>query len=175
MIQRCYNEKSASYKNYGGRGIRVCSRWRESFENFYADMGERPSDEHSIERLDANKDYHPDNCVWATRKVQARNKRNNRLGVYGGKTITLAELSEITGIPSSTLRKRVAVLGYSFEKAASLGTGGKKYTYNGESLTLKEWGEKLNMSHKTLWQKLSRGSSISDIVSHPAIKAPVAI
>lgn len=178
MIQRCYNEKSASYKNYGARGIRVCSRWRESFENFYADMGERPTNEHSIERLDGNKDYQPDNCVWATRKEQARNKRNNRIGLFQGRLITVAELADITGIPQGTLMRRVSIAGYSFEKAAAMGAGARKYTHNGKTLTLKEWGEELNMSRKTLWQKLNRGSTIADLVdkeSHPPIKAPVAI
>ena len=73
---RCYNDKHISYKNYGGRGITVCDRWLNSFENFFADMGERPSSKHSIERLDNNLGYTPDNCCWATVVEQRSNRRD---------------------------------------------------------------------------------------------------
>jgi hypothetical protein len=73
--QRCLNPKGTAYHDYGGRGIRVCERWASSFENFYADMGARPTPRHSIERKNVNGDYRPDNCFWATPDVQARNKR----------------------------------------------------------------------------------------------------
>ncbi len=75
MIQRCYNSKRKSFKYYGGRGITVCKRWRNSFENFYSDMGKRTSKIHSIDRKRNSGNYTPANCRWATRKQQARNKR----------------------------------------------------------------------------------------------------
>lgn len=75
MIQRCENQNHAAWKNYGGRGIAVCERWRDSFENFLSDIGERPSDEHSLDRIDNSRGYEPGNCRWATWSTQQRNRR----------------------------------------------------------------------------------------------------
>lgn len=77
MKYRCYNPKDKRYKEYGGRGITVCERWFDSFENFLADMGQRPSMDHSLDRKNVNGNYEPNNCRWATRKEQRNNRRDS--------------------------------------------------------------------------------------------------
>lgn len=77
MKQRCYNPNSVNYKYYGGRGVKVCDRWFNSYESFALDMGERP-DGCSIDRIDVNGNYEPDNCKWSTLKEQNNNRRNNK-------------------------------------------------------------------------------------------------
>lgn len=104
MIQRCTNEKDKKFPLYGGRGITVCERWRNSFEAFYADMGPRPSPDHSIDRIDVNGNYEPGNCRWATKKEQARNRRSNVIISFGGRKIILKVFSDICGISISRAR-----------------------------------------------------------------------
>jgi hypothetical protein len=96
MRERCRNAKDSSYKNYGGRGISVCDRW-STFQNFLIDMGLRPSIHHTIERVDNNKNYSPDNCIWATRDVQGNNKRNNVKINFNSELLTVREVSNRTG------------------------------------------------------------------------------
>lgn len=117
MVARCRNPKYKKYRYWGGRGISVCDRWL-SFENFYADMGPRPSPEHSIDREDNDGNYEPSNCRWATRAEQARNTSKNRLFEYDGRRISMAEAAEMAGLSYQLLRGRLDN-GWSLQRAMS--------------------------------------------------------
>jgi hypothetical protein len=107
IIDRCTNPKSKAWNDYGGRGITVCERWKNSFRLFIEDMGRRPSPELTVERVDNDLGYAPDNCKWATRKEQCLNKRNNLLISLNGRTMTLKEWSFETGIERQTISRRL--------------------------------------------------------------------
>ena len=110
MKDRCQNPNSQRYRNYGGRGIRVCDRWLDpvnGYVNFLADMGRRPSDAHSIERKDNDGNYSANNCEWAISKKQGRNRRSNRLLTAFGRTQCLIEWAEELGVPSQTIINRI--------------------------------------------------------------------
>jgi hypothetical protein len=115
---RCTCPTNTSYPNYGARGIYVCERWsgRDGFINFVNDMGPRPSPQHSVERKENNGPYSPENCFWATRKQQGRNKRNNRLLTVGTETMPLSAWAERTGLSRSVIKARLR-LGWSHERA----------------------------------------------------------
>lgn len=112
IFQRCENPNDEGFKNYGGRGITICDRWR-TFENFLEDMGHRPSPTHSLERLDNNGPYSKENCKWATRIEQNNNKRNNI--DMGG--ISLAEFCRRHGRNYMTMYKRIVIRRWSPERA----------------------------------------------------------
>lgn len=106
ILKRCYNPKSIVYEHYGERGITVCDRWRARFLDFLSDMGERPSKEYSIERIDNDGNYCPENCKWATDIEQLNNTtRNVRLSAYG-KSLTQMQWQYRIGISRTMLRKR---------------------------------------------------------------------
>lgn len=110
MLNRCYNENGEHYKDWGGRGIKVCDRWLLSFDNFLSDMGSRPSNNHSLDRKDNSKGYSPENCRWATKPEQASNTRRNRLilnvetGIY---YTTLVEAATVHGMTRGALEQRI--------------------------------------------------------------------
>lgn len=116
--QRCYNPNCRDYIYYGGRGISICQRWMDSFDNLIADMGLRP-DGHTLERVDNDGDYSPDNCRWATRKEQCANTRAAKLVTHNGQTHNLSEWERILGWKAGTLKARLGVLGYSVDEAFS--------------------------------------------------------
>lgn len=115
MLGRCQRKTDQAFRNYGGRGIKVCERW-QSFENFFADMG-HPPEGTSIEREDNEGDYCPENCRWATRLEQQRNSRRNRLITFRGETLPLSVWAERTGLPYGALRQRISTYGWTPERA----------------------------------------------------------
>jgi hypothetical protein len=116
IIERCCNLNSFNYQSYGAKGITMCQKWRESFEEFLKDMGERPEG-FSIDRIDVYGNYEPDNCRWASAKTQANNRTNNRKINFNNQNLNLSEWSDITGIKPSTISKRIDKYGWSIEEA----------------------------------------------------------
>jgi hypothetical protein len=116
IIQRCTNKRNAAFKNYGGRGITVCDRWMTSFENFIADMGLKPSQTHSIDRINNDVGYSPENCRWATDREQIANRRITKRYQFNGNLLTINEISEIIGVKPGTIKQRL-VYGWPENKA----------------------------------------------------------
>jgi hypothetical protein len=138
MKRRCLNPRSRGYENYGGRGIAVCARWETSFEAFLADVGRRPSPDHSLDRFpDNDGDYEPGNVRWATSKEQCRNRRLTRFFEHAGESLTILEWSQRSGVPYRTLRSRLLDLGYAISDAI---VPGDRREFNGRPKTLAEPG-----------------------------------
>lgn len=105
MKNRCLNKNNKSYKNYGGRGIKICDRWLNSFENFFEDMGYKPSKKHSLDRFpDNNGDYTPSNCRWGTEEQQANNKQNSVFLTVGEERMTLSQWSRKLNAPLGRMK-----------------------------------------------------------------------
>lgn len=107
MRQRCLCETHPHFKDYGGRGIGICARWSD-FANFLTDMGEKPKG-CSLDRINNNGDYCPENCRWTSQKVQCRNRRSNKFVEFNGESLPIAEWAERTGIERKTLEQRLRV------------------------------------------------------------------
>lgn len=165
MLGRCNNPNNKSYVHYGGRGISVCESWKK-FENFYRDMGPRPGAGYSIDRVDVNGDYCPDNCRWATAVTQARNTRKTKYVTAGGKTLPFIEMAEDHGITRETLKSRVC-RGMSIEDAIakpvvrhSGSTRGRLYEFNSKHHSAAEWSAITGIPYKTLLHRLHAGWDI---------------
>lgn len=115
MVQRCTNPNTIHYHRYGGRGIAVCQQWLESFAAFLRDVGERPSKKHTIDRINNDGNYEPSNVRWATRREQSLNRSNNTKVTHDGRTLSITEWSDVTGLSVPTIRGRLH-LGWSVEE-----------------------------------------------------------
>ena len=124
MKYRCYNPKYVRYDRYGGRGIKICKRWHK-FGNFLEDMGHTPTQKHSIDRVDNNKDYCPENCVWATSTEQTRNTSGNRNITFNSRTQCVAAWSDEIGIKAKIIYRRLDD-GWLIDQALNTPVGGRK-------------------------------------------------
>lgn len=120
MISRCHNPKDRGYKDYGGRGISVCDRWRKSFSDFFEDMGSPPRGRFSIDRIDNSGSYCKENCRWATDKQQASNRRNNHWYSLGERLILMADAAKEFGMCLRTLKSRICREGMTMDQALTL-------------------------------------------------------
>lgn len=175
---RCYGNEHRSnptarrrYRLYQGRGIYVCDRWRDKergFLNFYEDMGPRPSPKHSLDRIDNDGPYSPENCQWATQREQMRNTRVNRLLTFEGETKPMAVWADEMDIPLSVLSSRLNGYRWSVENALTTPVNDHTMlTVNGVTKTHKEWAEEIGISAGTLKARLHRGRSPEEAVERP--------
>lgn len=121
MKSRCDNPIQTGFENYGGRGIKVCKRWADSFEDFLLDMGMPPDEKAQLDRIDVNGNYEPMNCRWISPKENSRNKRTNAVIEFNGISRCITEWAEQLGITHQALRRRINDLGWSLEKALTTG------------------------------------------------------
>lgn len=120
MKNRCYCKSETSYKWYGGKGVTVCDEWLHNFQAFYDwAMNNGYKDSLTLDRIHNNKGYEPSNCRWTTMKEQTRNRSNNRLLTYKGKTQCIVDWANEIGIDRRTITKRIDKLGWTVEKALS--------------------------------------------------------
>jgi len=131
VTSRCYDTNCESYPGYGGRGITIADRWRgyEGFSNFFKDMGHPPSDDYSLDRIDNDGPYSPENCKWSDKYEQARNTRRNRFLTANNQTYCIAQWSEITGLKQGLIAARLR-RGWSDEEALAFK---KRYRLRGSS------------------------------------------
>lgn len=173
MKNRCFNSNLKAYKNYGGRGITVCDAWKNDFNKFleWAESNGY-KDGLSIERIDVNGNYCPENCTWIPLKVQAKNKRNTRLITYKGETHCLVDWAEKLGMNRGTLRRRLTETDWNIEEVftkALRETHLRNITYKGKTQSIRAWEKELGFGKNTLYKRIvENGMGVEE-----AFKLPV--
>jgi hypothetical protein len=167
IIDACYNTSSKKYINYGRKGITVCDRWFESFDNFLTDMGPSPSNKHKLARAYTAKTYEPSCCRWVPiTEGRSRNTVSNRYE-YNGELLTLLQLSQLPevrakGLIYPDLYSRIVRCGWSVEKALGVNMGSSErsftctYTYNGVTKSIIDWASEYKVPYATLYNRLMR-------------------
>lgn len=179
MIKRCYREQNKEYEQYGGRGIRVCDEWLHSYEKFKEwaisagyDENEDPVNM-SIDRIDVDGDYCPENCRWVDRKTQARNTTRNAYFTYNGETKCLSEWCEELNISYGAVRARINERGWSFEKAITTPIKNHPVSieYNGITKTLDEWCAEYGMDKSLVYSRMYKDKwSFEEAITTPVLK-----
>lgn len=162
MKQRCTNPKRQDYKNYGGKGIKVCNEWLD-FTNFYEwAMLSGYESTLTIERIDYTQDYNPNNCKWIPIKDQARNKSQNRLVTIKGETKILAEWAEIAGISPKAFRYRLEANWEEDDLLLPVGVQHKYYTIEGETKRIGEWSKEYGIQNSTIIKRIEEGKTTKE-------------
>lgn len=169
MKARCLNPNTEGFERYGRRGIKVCDRWLDSFENFFADMGPKPTKRHTIDREDVDGNYEPSNCRWATHSEQCCNKSDNRLLTLNGETLPLIEWSRRFGVASHVIAQRVG-RGWSLQRALTAPIDVKRASdrllrHNGKTLNVSAWARELGISRDSIRGRLRLGWSVADALT----------
>lgn len=177
MIERCGNPHNSHYVSYGGRGIKVCEEWRNSYDAFRTWAlangydGQAQRGQCTIDRIDVNGNYCPENCRWVSMDKQANNKRNSHMLTFQGKTQTISEWAKEIGVGATTLLSRIDKRGWSVEKALTTPADPmrrrKFYTYNGVTKSLSEWARDSGIGMKQLWARLDYGWDFEDAITRP--------
>lgn len=170
MIARCTNPSHVGYQRYAKKGITVCERWLTSFENFIADMGEKPKGR-SIDRIDNDKGYYPENCRWATAKQQCRNQDKTIMLTVDGVTKPLQDWADDVGAKHATIKERI-LNGWGHKDAVYTPVGTyqdnvrtRVLEFNGKKMHPREWAEELGISVGSVYQRLSRGWPMDRVLS----------
>ena len=176
MKERCFNPNTKYYSYYGGRGITVCDRWKNSFENFFADMGSRISHDYSLDRIDNNKNYFAENCKWSTRKEQINNRRKDFKNRENAKLITINFVSltaykweKKMGYKIGTIKTRLN-RGWSEYDAVMTPIDGKirLITIENDTRTIAQWTKEMGYGASVIQNRLNRGWS-----EYKAVMTPV--
>lgn len=170
MIQRCTNPNHQNHSSYGGRGITICEEWFD-FCNFYRDMGDKPTQKHSIDRIDNNKGYYKENCRWATKSEQQNNRRDTVYLTLKGETKPVTIWSKELGVSATTLLGRVRNK-WSEERILTEGKSlGKIFiTFNGKTQNLTDWSRELNINSETMRDRYNSGWSNEKMLTTPVRK-----
>lgn len=169
ILGRCYNDKNKAYSYYGGRGITICDRWRgkQGFENFVSDMG-NPVHDKSLDRIDVNGNYEPNNCRWATPQEQGRNKRDSLFVFWEGQKILFIELCEKLNVNYNTAHARL-MSGWPIEKIINTPTD-RRVIWNGKHRHLSDVCREHGLSYPVVQSRVRKGMSIEDALNKPIKK-----
>jgi len=166
MKDRCFNSNHKRYSDWGGRGITVCDRWL-NFENFIADMGSRPAPKHSIDRIDNNGNYCPDNCRWATKAEQDNNRRSNRFITIDDDTLTIAQWENKMGFNKNVIQNRLNMGWSEYDAVMTPVHIGKLITIENKTYTIAQWTTEKGYDKSVIYNRLKDGWSEYDAVMTP--------